>query len=196
MLNAAGQLVEFVLTGQSNFAITTSDFHKTDTINNSVQAKIALKEVRDLLLERFGIMVIAPVIINLERPRTSKWKEALASNRRHLGNYATRQMGENISHEIHLLPGLERRKFKAVLAHELTHAYQAENNLLASHGGLREGMSRWVEYHTLLELGLRDEARKLCNYRSYILGRGILRIIEHEKKHGRQATMNWLISLG
>ncbi len=187
--------MEFLLTGQTDFSITTSDFQKADTIDNMVQAKMVLKEMRAYLSAEFQLQILCPVILNLSQPKTYSWKDHLIASRQHLGNYSTRWLGERMSHEINIIPGLERRKFKAVLAHELTHAYQAEEQLMRSHGGFREGMSRWIEYHVLKANGLNKEADKLRGYRSFILGRSVVTILEYEKKYGRQATLEWLEKL-
>ncbi|MBQ7567458.1 hypothetical protein IJT17_01480 [bacterium] len=194
-INSVGRLIEFCLTGQTDYALTTSDFCLADTIDNSVQAKLAMKELLPYLQQKFGIVLQAPIIINLEKPRTRSWKRVVFSAGEHIGSYTSRWLGENLSHEILLAPGMERRKFKAVLAHELTHAFQAERRLLRTHKGLKEGMARWVEYHVLNEVGLKREADKLCRYRSFILGRGIITILNYEREHGRTATLKWLKDL-
>lgn len=194
-INAVGRFIELCVTGQTDYSLNTSDFRLADSIDNSVQAKLVLKELSPYLKQNFGISLKHPVIINLEKPRTRSWKRAIASAGAHIGSYTTRWLGEDMSHEILLLPGMERRKFKAVLAHELTHAFQAEHKLLRAHQGLKEGMARWVEYHVLCEVGLEREAKKLCSYRSYILGRGVVAILEYERLHGRQAAIEWLKQL-
>lgn len=195
VINSVGRFIELCLTGQTEYSLITKDFCVAESIDNSVQAKLALQEISPYLKHNFGIILKHPVIINLEKPRTRSWKRAIASAGAHIGSYTTRWLGEDMSHEILLLPGMERRKFKAVLAHELTHAFQAERKLLRAHKGLKEGMARWVEYHVLCEVGLNREAKKLCSYRSFILGRGVVTILEYERCHGRQATIEWLRQL-
>ena len=54
-LNCLGRYIEFLLTGQSDFKITTSEFEKAEVIDNEVQAKIALQEVRLYLRKTFSI---------------------------------------------------------------------------------------------------------------------------------------------
>lgn len=194
-INCVCRFIELCVTGQTEYSLNTSDFRLAETIDNSVQAKLVLKEIAPYLKQNFGISLKHPVIINLEKPRTRSWKRAIASAGAHIGSYSTRWLGEDLSHEILLIPGMERRKFKAVLAHELTHAFQAEHKLLRAHQGLKEGMARWVEYHVLCDVGLAGEAKKLCSYRSFILGRGVVTILEYERLNGRQATLDWLKQL-
>lgn len=191
-INACGRFLEFILTGQSNYALTTSSFRTADTIDNTVQAKIAQKEVSAYLQERFGIALLHPVVVILEKPQSSAWKRVIPGSGQHLGNYRPRQFGEKTAHEVRVVPGLERRKFKAVLSHEMTHAFQAERQLFGSHRGMKEGMARWVEYHILVDMKMAQEAQKLCAYRSFVLGRNMLLILEHERKHGLAATLDWL----
>lgn len=185
--------LEYLLTGQSNFRLEgTSDFAVANVIDNEVQAKIALKEVRLYLKENFYIEILQPVIIKLGQVQTLDWKSRLTSGFFHIGNCSTKQMGHITTHEITVVPGLERVKFKSVICHELTHAFQSEKRLLRNFKGYKEGMARWTEYHFLLDNHLEDEAQKLRRFEMALLGKMLNKILDFEKEHGREATLQWL----
>lgn len=194
-LNNLGRYIEFLLTGQSDFKITTSEFEKAEIINNEVQAKIALREVRLYLKKAFSINLANPVVIKLGQPKTWAWKLHMTSGFNHIGNYCSQQLGENSAHMITIIPGLERTKFKSVLCHELTHAFQAEHEMLRNFRGYKEGMARWVEYHFLLDSQKESEAKKLSSIGSVLLGNMLTKILNYEKKYGRAATCHWLASM-
>lgn len=190
-----GRAVERALTGSSDFRFTTSEFRKTSTIDEAVQARMVLQEVQEELAAGFGLRVRDPVLLDLERPPVWGWKAAVARAEGQIGRYAPRWMGESRVHRIVIVPGLERGRFRGVVAHELVHAWQAEAGVLRSSRGLREGMARWVEYHVLVRARRQQEARRLLGLRRYLLGRALGEILEHERRHGREETLRWLRSV-
>jgi len=195
VLTVLGQTLERVLTGRSEFRFTTSEFHQTPSVNDPIQARMVLKEVQSELEQSFGLSLQEPVLLNLERPPVRGWKAAVATPEAHIGRYVPRWLGERRVHRIMIVPGLDRPRFRAVLAHELVHAWQAEKGVLRRSRGLREGMARWVEYHVLLRAGRHAEARRLLGLRRFLLGRSWRSILDHERRHGRQATVDWLRTL-
>ena len=195
VLTVLGQTVERVLTGRSEFQFTTSDFHQTSSVHETIQARMVLREVQQEVAEGFGLRLRAPVLLDLERPMAWGWKAAVAGQAGQVGRYAPRWLGQRRIHRIVIVPGLPRSRFRAVVAHELVHAWQAELGILRSSRGLREGMARWVEYHVLLRVGLVKEAGQLLKLRRFLLGRSLRDILERERAHGREATLAWLRSL-
>ena len=184
--------IEWAVSGRSEYHLTLSEFEDAAIIDNGVQAKRALGEVRRDLREQFAIDLARPVIIQLGQPTTLDWKTAGTPGYNHVGNYTPRWFGDKITHGITIVPGLKRTKFKAVLGHELGHAFQSERALQFSSSGLKEGMSRWIEYHLLLRYGMEEEAAKLLKLQRYLLGKAMVDILDYETKHGRAATMAWL----
>jgi hypothetical protein len=195
VLTVLGYMVERALTGRSDFRFITSDFQQTPSVNDLVQARMVLKEVQSELKQYFGLSLQEPVLLNLERPPVRGWKAAVATPEAHIGRYVPRWLGERRVHRIMIVPGLDRPRFRAVLAHELVHAWQSEKGVLRRSRGLREGMARWVEYHVLLRAGRHAEARRLLGLRRFLLGRSWRSILDYERRHGRQATVDWLRTL-
>lgn len=192
VLTMLGQAVEKALTGRTEFKLTTSHFEQAPVVNDPIQARMVLDEVKRQLAEEFAIRLRDPVLLELQHPPPLGFKAALASPEAHLGRYMPRT-GEAVQvHRILIRPGLERTRFRGVAAHELVHAWQAERAMLRRSRGLREGMARWVEYHVLLRAGREDLAQALLRIRRYVLGRSLRTILEYEGQHGRQATLAWL----
>ncbi|MGM9992269.1 MAG: hypothetical protein ACI376_05400 [Candidatus Bruticola sp.] len=195
ILNYIGRYIEFLLTGQSDFKIRTSEFEKAEIINNEVQAKMAMQEVKDYLKKEFSISLAYPIVIKLGQPKTWTWKWRMTANFNHIGNYCCQHMGLVSTHMITIIPGLERTKFKSVLCHELTHAFQAEHEMLRNFKGYKEGMARWVEYHFLIDNHLEAEAAKLNNIGMVLLGNMLNKILLYENKYGRMAACRWLADM-
>ncbi|HXE73927.1 MAG TPA: hypothetical protein VNO81_14805 [Candidatus Nitrosotenuis sp.] len=192
LLNLLGRSLEMALTGQSDFRLTTSEFHSASTIGNPVQARLVLAEVRQELAEHFGIRLARPVLLELARPAPLGWKAAVFSHQANLGRYVPQVLGQGRAHQILVAPGLPRARFRAVLAHELAHAFQEEEGLFRGRPALREGMARWVEYHVLRRAGCHREARRLLRIRHYLFGKAVADIVRYEEQHGVAATMAWL----
>jgi hypothetical protein len=98
-------------------------------------------------------------------------------------------------HLVYVLRGLRKERFKAILSHELAHAYLYETELFSSNKAFREGMARWVEYKILLQEGEKEEAQKLLKLKSWHYGKGIARILELEKKTGERELVSYLHSI-
>ncbi|MBQ7501660.1 hypothetical protein IJT93_02950 [bacterium] len=195
IINRLGRAIEFLLTGQTDFRVITSDFVKAEIIDNEVQAKMAMQEVNAYLKKNFSISLSSPVVLRLGEVKTLDWKARLAARFKHLGNYTSKQLGELLTHEITIVPGLERVKFQSVLCHELVHAFQVERGLLKHFKGYREGMSRWAEYHFLCDHHRQDEAKRLKTFEMIIFGHMLNRILSYEARSGRQATCRWLAEM-
>lgn len=108
-----------------------------------------------------------------------------------MGRYQVNVMGSEKSHQVTVRPNLATPVFRAILAHELVHAYQTEKKLLEQNRALREGMARWVEYHFLRET-MPKQAEKLLQVRHFTFGKSVNTIMAYEAEHGREETLKWL----
>lgn len=177
--------LEFFLTGQSEFKITTTEFADNDIVKDIVTAKKLLERVKLVLLDRFDIEVKCPIVVELVK-EDKRWDYGFSWFAESLGKYKSYDFIDEKYHMIYILSGLKRERFKAILAHELTHAYQRENDLFMKNKLFKEGLARWVEYKILLQEGEEDEARKLLKIKHWIYGKGITRFIELEKGTGEK----------
>lgn len=191
VITTVGRALEFALTGQSDFRLTLSEFSESPTVNGSVQARLVLDELRPALRREFGIQLAWPVLLELKQPPGWSWKATFYHAEGNLGRYVPHELGERKAHQVMIIPGLPRPRFRAILGHELVHAYQREAGILKKNRALREGMARWIEYH-LLSTSAPSEAQKLLKIRHYTFGKAVQVIVDYEKEHGTRATMEWL----
>lgn len=194
VVTAVGRAIEFALTGQASFRVTSSEFASTPTVDGSVQARMAMDELTADLAEWFQIKLTWPVLLELARPQGWSWKATLYHAEGNLGRYSPQELGERKAHKITVTPGLTRPRFRAILGHEIVHAYQHERKILTRNMALREGMARWVEYHILTKAGQSVEAARLLSIRHYLFGKAVGSVLEYEKNHGRERTLSWLHS--
>ena len=185
--------IERAIFGQSQFRITTSEFSTASTIDNGVQAKLALAEVRSQLARDFSIELSWPILLELKAPPAQGWKAMVYNPEGNMARHQVVDFKGNSAHQMWVKPGLTRVRFKSLVAHELVHAFQREAGFLTENLSLREGMARWVEYHFLKGS---PEADRLLKLKHYTFGRSIESILEFESKSGRPATLQWLRSQG
>ena len=185
----AVQALERACLGQSSFRWTGSEFATAASIDNSVQAKMALSEVRQKLQDEFSIRLHWPILMELKAPPARGWKAQFYNSEGNLARHEVVDFRGQQAHQMWIRPGLVRIRFKSLLAHELVHAFQREANFLNQNLGLREGMARWIEYHFLQGS---EEANRLLQLKHYTFGRAVQDILVHESKVGRNATLEWL----
>jgi hypothetical protein len=97
-------------------------------------------------------------------------------------------------HMVYVLKGLQKKRFKAVLAHEMAHAFLREEDILKADRAMREGFARWVEYKILQSEGMEEEARKIRNLKTYRYGKAVNRILALEKEVGQDSVIDSLRS--
>lgn len=188
-LVALGHALERACFGQSQSNYSTSQLAGADTVITPHQAKQALQEVRRQLSQEFGIDLRWPILVEVKAPPAAGWKASFYNSEGNLARHSLIDLKGSPAHQVLVRPKLTRLRFKALLAHELVHAYQREANFLNQNLGLREGMARWVEFHFLQGT---DEAQRLLKLRHYTFGRSMRDILDFENLNGRTATMNWL----
>ena len=164
------------------------------TVNTDLEGRLQLDEVRKQLWQGFSLRTTWPVLLEVKIPPPSGWKAGFYHSEGNLGRYQVNRMGSERSHQITVKPNLATAVFRAILAHELVHAYQTEKRLLENNRALREGMARWVEYHFLKE-ELPKDADKLLQMRHFTFGKSVNTIVGYEAEHGRENTLQWLKEL-
>ena len=83
-------------------------------------------------------------------------------------------------------------RFKAIVAHELAHAWEREQEILTSDRGLREGFARWIEYKVLQSEGLHAEAARVAGIRTWRYGRGVRTLLAVERKQGEGGVLEFI----
>ena len=153
-------------------------------------SELQRKVTRELLV-LFGLELKWPVLVELRMPPPAGWRGGYYNPEGNLGRYTLVQLGQLSTHQILIRPGMSTARFSALLAHELVHAYQREQNILVENQALREGMARWVEFHFLKDRD-RGESEKLLAIKHYTFGKSIESILTYENQNGRDATLLWL----
>ena len=93
--------------------------------------------------------------------------------------------------EIYILNGLTPQRIFAVIAHEYSHAWQAENCPDKQDNMVREGFAEWVSFKLLKTKGYNDEAEKMLETKDPVYGAGLKKYIELEKKYGELGVFNY-----
>lgn len=96
---------------------------------------------------------------------------------------------------IKILAGLSRELCIETIAHELAHAWQAENCPHLAGDELIEGFAQWIAGKVLTGFNL-DRLIERLDYRDDVYGRGYRRLISMEKKYGFSGVFRELVRLG
>jgi hypothetical protein len=94
---------------------------------------------------------------------------------------------------IYILYGLPKSLTSAVLAHEYSHAWQAENCPANQGVKLREGFAEWVSYKVLSHFGYKKEVEQM-ERRVDVYGEGFKFIRKMEMERGIQYVFNFVKS--
>jgi len=188
-----GRGIEYVFTGQSDYKLYSNKGVVFDAVTDRFKAKLVAEEVKEIMKEHFGISLKRPVIMNLFTGDEFKLKGVCRENRGVKGQYHYEMLGKGgMAHMIYIREGLENREFRAILAHEMSHAFLREEHLMGCHRYLREGFARWIEYKILIYMGLDEEAEKIRNLKTYRYGKAVEKIFRLEKKVGAKKAMEIL----
>jgi hypothetical protein len=94
-------------------------------------------------------------------------------------------------YNIYVLYGLRKKDLFWVLAHEITHAWQAENCPEDLDSEDREGFAQWIAYHATINFGYGDYAENMRNGDS-MYSRSLNKMIGLEKKGGPGAVFDYI----
>ncbi len=189
-LNSVGRFIEYQLTGQADFRIALPNT-KDRTVETDLEGKLQLDSVRGQLQKEFSLTLRWPILLEVKKPPPLGWKAGFYHSEGNLGRYQAKSLGAHQGHHVTVRPGLRVAVFRAILAHELVHAVQTEDELLLGNQALREGMARWIEYH-FLKNDYPEEAERLRRLRHYTFGKAVETILDYETRHGRKLTLAWL----
>ncbi|MCD4786302.1 MAG: hypothetical protein K8T10_20960 [Candidatus Eremiobacteraeota bacterium] len=193
ILITGGRLIEYILTGESDFHLYSADGEIYEKVTDIYKAREVLKGMREYLVGKFGMEIKSPVIIELYSGDEFNLKGIWLQLKGVKGQYHYENLGKNgMAHMIYLKKGMNKKKFKAILAHELTHAFLRDQELMNCDRFFREGFARWVEYKTLIDLGLLEEADKIKHIKTWKRGKAVEEIFKIEKKVGISGIMKAL----
>jgi hypothetical protein len=93
--------------------------------------------------------------------------------------------------EIYILNWLTPQRIISVIAHEYSHAWQAENCPDKQESMVREGFAEWVSFKLLKTKGYKDEAEDMLKTADPVYGGGLKKYLELEKKYGKLGVFNY-----
>jgi hypothetical protein len=192
LVTRVGRSLEYVLTGESTYRITSSDFKNFDVVSDRFKARMLEESVRDTLTRRFGIRVQAPVLLDLFEADKAPSTGEDCPGHGVVGFYRPHRLRDDKAHVIFILQGMPRGRFKAVYGHELVHAFERETSFLNGNRVLHEGLARWVEYKLLRDEGAVREARKVLNLSRWTWGRGVRIVLALEERVGEKNVVEAL----
>jgi len=96
-------------------------------------------------------------------------------------------------YNIYVLYGLRKKDLIGAIAHEITHAWQAENCSHSLQLEDLEGFAQWVAYHTLVYFDYERFARNMPSGNS-AYATGLRKMLEIEKHGGSRAVFDYIRS--
>jgi hypothetical protein len=188
-----GRFLEFFTMGETDYKLHTTEGEEFEEVSDLYKARTLVAQTKELMQDSFGIILTSPVIINLYSGSEFSLKDTKRELCGVLGQYHYENLGKNnLAHMIYIMKGLEKRRFRAVLAHEMTHAFLREAKLMNCDRYLREGFARWIEYKTLMGQGLKEDAKKILHIKTSKYGKDVEKIFRLEKKVGTQGVIEIL----
>ena len=94
-------------------------------------------------------------------------------------------------YNIYVLYGLREKDLITVIAHEMAHAWQAENCPDDIELEDQEGFAQWVAYKALNYYSL-DNFSRLMVYGDTVYTKGLVKILEIEKKSGARGVFDYM----
>lgn len=179
---------------ESGISIKSFDLDSHATVTDPLIGKKILDRTKAEISERYSVSVSNPVVLELIKNRNSfalgfEWREE------DVGKYHSQKMINEKYHMIYIISGLPRKRFIAIAAHELMHAFLYEKRLFTESQPVREAMARWMEYKMLKSLGDKGNAEKLMGIKTLKFGKGFKSVLNAEKKlKGGIRLTEWLLN--
>lgn len=137
-------------------------------------------DVTRMLITEFGIAIRLPLTVKLV---SGKELDALyngAYRGAEIGLYKRVPSG----HEIYIMTGMSQDEVTGTMAHEMTHAWQAEACVPNQDTVIKEGFACWVEYKVLDKIGAYNLANNIKMQADPVYGVGMKKMLEWEDKVG------------
>ena len=168
--------------------VMCEECHAT-SINDLKKANMIYKEVKSILKNNLGIELKRTYDFKLVYLKSGEPESPISINE--LGLYK-----ENANERtIYILTSLPKAQFYETVAHELTHAWQAENTPRLKRDEIREGMAQWVAAKVLEYKGY-GYKRKLAHLEErtdYPYGTGYKKVKNIAARINQKEVMNYFI---
>ncbi|MBQ7568141.1 hypothetical protein IJT17_04975 [bacterium] len=168
--------------------------HRPVAVTEKGQINALLQSARQSMVNALGReMEIRGSRLEVKLSNLSQLMAESGQQSAHLRGFCrTRTLGPLRSHTIFALAGVSREHMLCVLAHELGHAWQNENNRFVSSlpSRFKEGFAEWVSYKVAKFNGLDGEAQRIIdNQAGDDYSQGVRDFLNYEKMHGTKATL-------
>lgn len=156
-------------------------------VQSPTAAKKILQRVVSFVAKKFAMkinlateleLVDALTLAKIRKKNTVKYG---AADRRALGLFVQR----GCDYRVYIESLLPYALCMGVLAHEYTHAWQADHFRKKPSLLILEGLAEWISYKTLIHYGYKSQAVLIEKQRD-IYGQGFRKILAFEKKHGEK----------
>ncbi len=188
--------IDHFFSGRREFRMTLSPFslNREKVVSDPIIGKKILDEVRETISSEYSVTVLSPVVLELIRNRNGH-ELRFEWGYDEVGKYHSQRMINEKYHMIYVISGLPSKRFRAICAHELMHAYLYERRLFTDNQALREAMARWMEYKILKRLGAKKDMEHLSEIRTLKFGSGFRKVLEAESRiRGGTPLVEWLRS--
>jgi len=150
------------------------------------QVKAIKNKILDYVNATFGMVIRHDIKYSLQgKDFITKKSEGLS------GDINGLFYRSNDSFSIYVLYGLRRKDLYQVIAHEIAHAWAAENCRADMDIEQAEGFAQWIAYYALGNFGFADY-RNILLEGSSVYVTGLKRMLALEKAGGREAVFNSL----
>lgn len=174
------------------------DSCKRQSVFREDQVRIIMNDVVDLARHRLGLVVTRPWTLRVDKLNTEGAESVNAARQglRMASPISGNEMGIFIERgdqrEIVLLCGLPIPMIYETAAHELAHAWQAENCPPGQSLELREGFAQWVAAKILEIKGFTISLEKLQSRMDSPYGTGYHRMARIETPRGRSEVISYV----
>ena len=169
------------------------DKHRAAAITDSAVAATLMQGARRNIISTLGtVMTIRKPILDVKLVNLQELQKYYGKDSQGIRGFClTEYRGLEMRHTIYVLAGMSRGNMPRVLAHELAHAWQHENNPKSRNASKKfvEGFAEWVSYKTTSVFGEKKLLKQMLNNQVDDYGQGLRDFLQYEKQHGENATI-------
>lgn len=172
-------LVAFIII----LASSNPSFAGYKVISSQQELEQTAVQVRQMLISEFGIAVRLPMTVKLVTGQEMDNLYNGAYRGAEIGLYRRVPSG----HEIYIMKDMNEDEVTGTLAHEMTHAWQAEACVPSQDIVVKEGFASWIEYKIYDKIGAYTYSNGIKAKADPVYGVGIKKMLEWEDKVGARA---------
>ena len=169
------------------------DKHRLTAVTDPAVAATLLKGARANVISTLGtVMTVRNPIVSVELANYQELQKLYNGESEGISGFCRTQSNFfKTYHTIYVLAGMSRENMSRVLAHELAHAWQNENNpnMRRASGPFVEGFAEWVSYKTTSVYGDKKLLKPMLDNPDKEYGQGLRDFLKYEKRFGENAVI-------